>query len=368
VTDGRQFRIDRNLAVPLAEQVAEGLRKGIASGLYRVGDTLPSFNALSAAHGVSQRVTREAVRMLAAEGLVVVRPRSGCRVAGAGANARRGRILAVFHDYHRYAWYAMAMLSEVERLSTRAGYAFETVYVPLASNGVCDMTPLEDALRSPFSLVFSQHVVGKVERFLAGCGVPYVAIGASYCIPGAAMALSARSDDADADCVDRCVALGVRKALVVDYGRTASGSAVAKRFLSAGVEVEWRQIPLRLGFGCQQFVERDGYEFALGRFSPGMPRPDVAVVMDDYFLRGFLLGLERRRVSVPEDVRLVGLVNKGFAPASPVPLASLVVDARRGAKDVFAALRSVLDGTNAQRGYYGLMHFEDGLSLGGGIR
>ena len=111
-------------------------------------------------------------------------------------------------------------------------------------------------------------------------------------------------------------------------------------------------------------MERDGYEFAIGRFSPGRPRPDVVVIMDDYFLRGFLLGLERRRVSVPEDVRLVGLVNKGFAPASPVPLASFVVDARRGAKEVFAALRSVLDGTNAQRGYYGLMNFSDGQSLG----
>ena len=357
------FSIDRNLAEPLAKQVADGMRKAISAGTYSVGDVLPSYNSLAAELGVSQRVTREAFGILASEGLVVARPRSGCRVASGGV--RRGRMLAVFHDCHRLSVYAMAMLSEIERLAVKAGYAFESVFVPVERNGVCDTAPLEDALRSPFSVAFSFMVTGKVERFMAGSGVPYVAIGASCWIPGAAMTMSSLSQEADSKCVERCVGLGVKTALVAGYGKSGARCGLVKMFKSCGVAVEWRQIPLRFGFGFLQAVETAGYECALERFSGKRPLPDVAVVLDDYYLRGFLLGLERQRVRVPDDLRLVGLVNVGFVPPSPVPIACLKVDARKGAKDIFAALRSVMDGSASGRGYYGHMDFEDGPSLGG---
>ena len=359
------FSIDRNLAEPLARQVADGLRKAISAGVYSVGDVLPSYNSLAIKLGVSQRVTREAFGMLAAEGLVVARPRSGCRVASDGA--RRGRILAVFHDNHRLSVYAMALLSEIERLAVGAGYAFESVFVPVERNGVCDMAPLEDALRSPFSVAFSFMVIRKVEKFMAASGVPYVAIGASCWIPGAAMTMSSLTNEADSECVERCVELGVKTALVAGYGKSGARCGLVKAFKSCGVAVEWRQIPLRFGFAFLQAVETAGYECALERFSGRKPMPDVAVVLDDYYLRGFMLGLEQSRVRIPEDLRLVGLVNRGFVPPSAVPLACLKVDARKGARDIIAALQSVIDGTASGRGYYRHIDFEDGPSLGGRI-
>ena len=360
---GGLFDIDSNLNTPLADQVADGLRKSIAAGRYKTGDILPSFSEMAAMFGVSSRVTREAVHRLAAEGLVVVRPRSGCRIVADGDRVRRGRILAVLHDYQMVAYHATMLVSEVERLSVKAGYAFETAYVPIAKNGVCDVSTLEDRLRSPYSLVFSIHVVRKVERLLASCGVPYVVIGSSSNVPGAAMLLSARSHGMEDAVVARCAALGVKTAWVAGYGQSPAQSSVACALADSGVSVEWQQVPLRFGFGFMQMVETAGFDAARKRFLPGGAFPDLAVVLDDYYLRGVLAALFFMGVRVPMDLRLVGLVNDGFAPATPFTLSSLMVDARRAGAEVFSSLQAVLDGTNPPRGYFTHAHFVIGESF-----
>ena len=361
----QRFLIDRNLSVPLAEQVADGLRRGMSAGWYKPGESLPSYNALAKELGVSQRVTREAVYRLVAEGRVVVRPRSGCRVAGAADNVRRGRILAVVHDYQRVSYHPMTVVSEVERLAIKAGYAFETVYVPVARNGVCNMAPLEDALRSPFSLVFSFHAVRCVERRLGASGLPYVFIGDTVSVPGAAMRMSSHSPDAVDELVGRCVSLGVKTAWVAGYGKSARQSAVASSLAAAGVSVEWRQIALRFGFGFLHAVEQAGYDAAMDRFAAGRRRPDVVIVLDDYYLRGVLTAFGRLGIEFPRDVRLAGLANEGFVPVTAVPLAHLRVEGRKGAADIFAGLVSVMEGRNVPHAHYRQTCFVDGASLSG---
>ena len=367
MTAKHRFSINRNLALPLAEQVADGLRKGIDAGLYRAGDTLPSYAELADALGVSSRVTCEAVKMLAAEGRVLVRPRSGCRVVGTSEKVRRGRILAVLHDYQIASYHAMTLVAEVMRRAVAAGFQFETVYVPIARNGICDMTPLEDALRSPFSLVFSYHAVQRVERRLGTCGIPYVFIGDTASVPGAAMRMSSSSPDAVNALARRCVALGVTSAWVAGYGRSMRQSHVASELAAAGIAVEWMPIQLRFGFGFLQDIERAGYETAMGRFAAGRPRPDAAIVLDDYYLRGVLSAFARLGIGFPRDIRLAGLVNAGFAPATPVPLACMLVDGRRGGADIFDGLVSVMEGRNVPHAHYRQTNFIDGESLSGNL-
>lgn len=57
--------------------VVRAIASGILSGAYPVGETLPSENDLCTEHGVSRTVIREALKMLAAKGLVHSRPRIG---------------------------------------------------------------------------------------------------------------------------------------------------------------------------------------------------------------------------------------------------------------------------------------------------
>ena len=63
------------------EQVARFVRAKIRSGALAPGSKLPSNLDLAAAHGTSAQVARDALAILAEEGLVVVRNRYGTFVA-----------------------------------------------------------------------------------------------------------------------------------------------------------------------------------------------------------------------------------------------------------------------------------------------
>lgn len=66
--------------IPLGQQVAGALRRAILTGRYKPGERLVE-DRLSAEFNVSRVPVREALKTLAAEGLVVPMPRRGARVA-----------------------------------------------------------------------------------------------------------------------------------------------------------------------------------------------------------------------------------------------------------------------------------------------
>jgi GntR family transcriptional regulator len=59
-----------SVAEPLHRQVADGLRRQIATGALAVGDSLPSEAQLCAAYGVSRGTVRQALATLRAEGAI----------------------------------------------------------------------------------------------------------------------------------------------------------------------------------------------------------------------------------------------------------------------------------------------------------
>jgi len=68
----------------LHELLAETLEELILNGTYAVGRSLPSAQAIATQYGVSQTVVRDAVRQLAAKGLVEVRQGVGAFVTKSG--------------------------------------------------------------------------------------------------------------------------------------------------------------------------------------------------------------------------------------------------------------------------------------------
>src|SRR5690242_8181812 len=76
------LRLERGTG-PLQRQVEDQLRAGIRSGALVAGERLPSSRVLAADLGVSRGVVSDAYGQLAAEGWLVVAPRSGPRVAEA---------------------------------------------------------------------------------------------------------------------------------------------------------------------------------------------------------------------------------------------------------------------------------------------
>ncbi|WP_417768174.1 PLP-dependent aminotransferase family protein [Stappia sp.] len=102
--------LDRDLPVPLPEQVYRGLRGAIGEGRFSTGTRLPSSRALATSLGISRNTVNAAYELLAAEGVVSVRPGSAPRVAEHGglrpegsagedgvqkiALSRRGRVMS----------------------------------------------------------------------------------------------------------------------------------------------------------------------------------------------------------------------------------------------------------------------------------
>ena len=66
-----------------SRQLADTLRAQITDGAYPPGSKLPSYRQLRDSHHVALNTAQAAIRMLAADGLVDIRPASGAYVRGA---------------------------------------------------------------------------------------------------------------------------------------------------------------------------------------------------------------------------------------------------------------------------------------------
>jgi DNA-binding FadR family transcriptional regulator len=69
--------------------LADALRAQIASGAYPAGARLPSYRQLRDEHDVALNTVQAAIRLLAAEGLVEIRPGSGAYARDKAAGAAR---------------------------------------------------------------------------------------------------------------------------------------------------------------------------------------------------------------------------------------------------------------------------------------
>ena len=77
----------RNVGGRLSDVVVEALMSELTSGAHAPGDRLPPEREMGLRFGVSRTVVRDAMRLLAFRGVVVVRPGSGVFVARADSSA-----------------------------------------------------------------------------------------------------------------------------------------------------------------------------------------------------------------------------------------------------------------------------------------
>src|SRR5258708_5644190 len=96
----------------LADKVADLLKKAVLSGQLKAGDRLPPERVLGERFGVSRTVVREAIRGLAAKGLVEVRSGSGTVVARVGA----GSVAETMQLYLRGASIEYGSIDEVRTM------------------------------------------------------------------------------------------------------------------------------------------------------------------------------------------------------------------------------------------------------------
>jgi GntR family transcriptional regulator len=101
---GWASRVDRRSSVPLYYQLQEILHQQIASGRFRVGDALPSEDALCRMFGVSRTVVRQALEVLEDDGEIVRQQGKGTFVAEPKLDLSAGGLLRVLTSEHRGAY------------------------------------------------------------------------------------------------------------------------------------------------------------------------------------------------------------------------------------------------------------------------
>jgi GntR family transcriptional regulator len=166
------MKLDDNSLTPLYQQVLEDIKAGIASGVYRPGNRIPSEPELSELYSVSRVTIRRAIEELVGEGYLTRRQGKGTYVnerkmarklrqtsevqsftdlcasmsMTAGARVLDRRIVPVRSEEQRFFGPACQQLVFVSRVRTADGIPImeEDNYLPLEGFSFLLEAPLED--------------------------------------------------------------------------------------------------------------------------------------------------------------------------------------------------------------------------------
>ena len=328
---GFPFSLDNTSDRTLTEQVVVGVRDGILRGFWKDGQTLPTRNDFMKELGVSGNVVQRAMARLAAEGLIVSRPRLGCMVRRAGG--RRIRRLVLNISAGRDCSFAQSCFFHAlqERLA-QAHIQCVSTSLPRKRTSRFDYAFLDYELSRRPDLVVANVGLMEVEslsRRLDRMSVPYILVGAAPKFPTRHPNLLATRRQPDVQSllrpfVDDCRAAKMRSVLWVGW---SEHDLLDPRPMleKAGVCVE--TLPLSLDESCENF---DNLFVVVGaafrrRLARG-PMCDLIFSTDDYLTNGILPVLLESGLRVPEDVNLVTFRNKGGGPAFTKPLACIEND------------------------------------------
>ena len=323
---GLPFRIERNSRTSFTEQVFGGLKKAILSGYFKVGEALPSREALAMQLGVSEIVTREACVRLSKEGFVNPRPGIGSVVLAHDAKLWQGKILYIVADWDG-SYYADIVGGEFRDALATKGYLVQRVSVAKSPGGRFDFGVLDLLLNERFDLAVLMHGEEPVVRRISQAGIPFLAVQHRECgYPHCRGVVDVRHHAAMPYVVQRCVQKKVRKVLL-PWAWSRPDETI-RSLTAAGIAVEdvrichWTKRDHIEGF------QREAVNWFLVRF--GMARstwPDLVWFPDDDFLAaGALTALLALGVRIPEDVRFVAFANRRLGPVFTKPLTRIEVD------------------------------------------
>ena len=321
------FVISRVAGQTLVDQVASGIRQAIATGRYKPGEVLPTRHEFAVSLGVSERVPREAVAKLAAEGLVYTRRCLGCVVSEKGERRWLGRVLFVESDDFSSYYYA-ALFSSFRREMSAAGYLVSSVSCPIGRSGVADVSPLEEALEQLFDFVVMPFFDASIVRAVEASGVRYLvasrhAVDGSLCVER----FEVETETAIGKFIDHCRRAGVRKIMQVGMRGLEEFLSLRERAQGAGIRlVSWNigRSTVRSGLENITYGTMNAFREQLKSGRDWLP--DLFFFWDDFVASGALMALLDAGVRVPEDVKVVTLSNRGNCPVFPKSLARIEID------------------------------------------
>ena len=325
------FSVDRKSWIKLPHQVADGLRRGIASGFWRAGERLPSTRMMKSILGVAARVPQEALQILAKEGLVSLRTRSGATVTEIPTAQKNHRILLVLPG----GLWVFNHASVCDRLLMRltdAGYNVTLSLIGrVGARQHYDLAHLKADLRQRYELVVCLSAKSSVISVVKESCQPFVLIdGKAVKAPGFVGNVAFARNRATDALVSHCRRRRVRRVIVVSKWRN-NDSRLLSALNESGIEaMEWIvHAPVCLTRG--EAVERAAFDAFDRRLkSEGKAwLPDLLHFTDDFACYGAMTAMLVHGIRIPEDVRVSTLANRGSRRAFPASLTCIEHDGNR---------------------------------------
>ncbi len=329
------FSLNRNDGRPLVRQLVDGLRQAIVEGYFKPGDAIPSYRDLAPALGVSEIVTKAALRRLSKEGFVTARPRLGTIVRDRSAKRWLGHVVLVAEegdDNHFIATVAGAL----RRKLFEAGYLLTRGAVGLRPDGSHDFSAIDAVLARSVDLVVVMYYSPDICAHLAKMKVPFAVFSESAHPPAAAVgAIHFDYNLAMPDFASVCKAKGVREVVQIYWHPLMCDAAPALR--NAGIRVKKVKAPVDESEGRLIGVRRAG-RLVIERMLTGslsslvtrspfpVPRSPVLFFADDYLASGAFMALYRAGIEAPRNIRLATLANRNLGPDYHCTLSRMEMD------------------------------------------
>ena len=338
------FEINRESWVKFPHQVADGIRKGILDGFWKPGDRLPSVRQVKEALGVAMRVAVEALRILAKEGIILLRAKSGAVVRLEPSIQKNHRVLIVLSGGVHVRPFADA----AEQLRLRledAGYSVRLAALRLVGRKArYDLAQLKGELRQAYELVFCFPARAPVIGVLRESGQPFVLLGDSAVrVPMFVGLIKLSHGEPYAAFVRHCLKRRIRRVQLVSKWKN-DAQLLQRALANAGIEAEeWIvNAPIRTPRG--EAIERAVFDAFYRRLSRSGKTwfPDVFYFTDDFACYGAMTAMLTCGVRVPDDVRVATSAHCGSIRAFKVSLTRFEWDAARVADMVTETLLSYL--------------------------
>ena len=301
------FKLNPSAKASYTEQLADAIRDAIRKGRYQAGERLPSWDEMAAALGVSRRIPRDAMKILAREGCVISRPRIGT-VVGRVAERRtwKAPVLYVRYEVDAVSYCSCACLDVFRRRLLEEGYPTMPLEIPRKKRGGFDFKVIEGIKSFGRSLVVNNCFHREICEWCGGLGVSVVdANGMSV----------GEYETALGDFLSHCRRKGIRRIMEVTFASPAS-VRLPSSFARAGIKVEGWMIPPLAGSPRLESIRNAAQRAFAQRFRQEGRSwlPDLFFFVDDYLAAGAFLALSATGVRIPEDVKVVTLANEGNVP------------------------------------------------------
>ena len=303
------------------EQFVEGVRGLIATGRWKKGERLPSWDEMSKALGVSRRIPRMAMKVLAREGWIVSKPRVGTVVADGDMPRRtlwNSPILFVHYDTGTVSYYTSGCFAAFSRRLMSRGYPVIPVGIPRKRNGGFDFRAVSAVTECVSPLVVNTCHHPRICEWCEGLGVPVV----HQSLKTARLRKRVMNGF-----VRRCLKAGVRRVIEVECFSGAGEMGICGALSRSGIYVETWLIPPHRGIPVLEGVRHAAERAFSRRLAVGRGwLPDLFFFADDYLVHGAFLALSSAGVRIPEDVKVVTSANRGNCPPWHGSVAMLLHD------------------------------------------